>query len=41
MFELFDDKGTVKIAEEKHYELVPYESITASDLSAYRNIANA
>lgn len=41
MFELFDDKGTVKIAEEKHYELVPYESITAADLSAYRNIANA
>lgn len=39
MFELFDDHGTIKVAEERHYELVPYDSITAGDLNAYRKLA--
>lgn len=39
MFELLDENGTVKIADERHYELVPYETITKDDLKLYQRIA--
>lgn len=39
MFELFDDHGFVRIVDEKHYELVPSDSITVDDLKAYGAIA--
>lgn len=39
MFELFDDSGTFKVVEERHYELVPYDRITVCDLNTYRNLA--
>lgn len=41
MFELFDDKGAVKVIEERHYELVPYDCITVGDLHDYRNLAKS
>lgn len=37
LFELKIVDGDVRIAEEKHYELVPAKNIGASDLAAYRN----
>lgn len=39
MFELFDDHGVIKVAEERHYELVPSDHITVEDLSTYRKLA--
>lgn len=36
MFELAEDKGDIKIVDEKHYKLVPSDQITAADLKAYR-----
>ena len=39
MFELVDDLGTIKVAEERHYELVPSEGITEGDLKTYRKLA--
>ena len=39
MFELFNDNGVVKVVEERHYELVPYDCITPGDLSVYCNLA--
>ena len=39
MFELVDDSGTIKVAEEKHYELVQSDVITAEDLLTYRKLA--
>ena len=39
MFELLDDNGIIKVADERHYELVPYDCITADDLSKYGKLA--
>jgi len=39
MFELFDDHGVIKVAEERHYELVSSDRITAADLKAYGALA--
>jgi len=39
MFELVDDRGAIKVAEERHYELVQADAITSEDLSAYRTLA--
>ena len=39
MFELVDDGGTIKVAEERHYELVQADAITSTDLSVYRKLA--
>lgn len=39
MFELFDDHGVIKVAEERHYELVPSDSITTDDLKTYGALA--
>lgn len=39
MFELFNDHGVIRIADERHYELVPSDSITLDDLKAYRTLA--
>ena len=39
MFELVEDGGTIKVAEERHYELVQSDAITSADLSAYRKLA--
>jgi len=39
MFELVDDGGTIKVAEERHYELVQSDVITAEDLLTYRKLA--
>lgn len=40
LFELcLDEHGLVKIAEERHYQLVPSEKIGAADLQAYRSRA--
>lgn len=36
LFELEQDGGTVKIASEKHYKLVPPDEVTADDLEGYR-----
>ena len=41
MFELVDDGGVIKVAEERHYELVRSDEITAGDLLTYRNLAKA
>ena len=41
MFELVDDGGTIKVAEEKHYELVQSDIITAEDLLTYRKLAKS
>ena len=35
MFELFDEHGTIKVADERHYELVPSDQITFDDLKNY------
>lgn len=35
MFELTVEDGTVKVVDEKHYQLVPASSITAADLATY------
>ena len=39
MFEFVEDAGKIKIAEEKHYELVPADSIASIDLETYKKIA--
>ena len=39
MFELVDIGGTIKVAEERHYELVQADMITSEDLSTYRKLA--
>ena len=39
MFELVADGGIIKVAEERHYELVRSDEITAEDLLKYRNLA--
>ena len=39
MFELVDDAGIIKVAEERHYELVRSDKITAEDLLTYRKLA--
>ena len=39
MFELVEEGGTVKVADEKHYELVPHSDITPEDLIRYQQIA--
>ena len=39
MFELVADGGTIKVAEERHYELVQADAITSEDLIVYRNLA--
>lgn len=39
MFELVEEDGMVKIAEEKHYQLVPHSDISAADLEKYRQLA--
>lgn len=36
MFELTVEDGSVKVVDEKHYQLVPASSITAADLDGYR-----
>jgi len=35
LFELFEENGVVKVAEERHYKLVPADEITADDLATY------
>lgn len=37
MFELTIEDGQVRVAEEKHYKLVPGADISVEDLAAYRN----
>lgn len=39
MFELVADGGTIKVAEERHYELVQADAITSEDLIVYRKLA--
>ncbi len=39
LLELVEEDGTVKIAEEKHYQLVPHSDISAEDLERYRQLA--
>ena len=39
MFELVEDGGTIKVVEERHYELVQADAITSRDLTAYRKLA--
>ena len=39
MFELVADGGTIKVAQERHYELVQADAITSTDLSVYRKLA--
>lgn len=39
MFELVGRDGMVKVAEEKHYQLVPHSEISSADLADYRRIA--
>lgn len=36
IFELAEDKGDIKIVDEKHYKLVPSDEITETDLKTYR-----
>jgi hypothetical protein len=36
LFELTIRNNSVKVLEEKHYELVPEDGITPDDLAAYR-----
>lgn len=40
LFELGFDNGSISIVEEKHYRLVPYDSIDSDDLKRYRCNAN-
>jgi len=37
MFELAFDGEAVKIADEKHYDLVPADQISREDLAGYRS----
>ena len=39
MFELVADGGTIKVADERHYELVQSDAITTEDLLTYRKLA--
>ncbi len=39
MFEMVRDHGKLKVAEERHYELVPADGITRADLQTYRSLA--
>ncbi|MGN0853778.1 MAG: endonuclease [Kiritimatiellia bacterium] len=39
MIELLDDHGVIKVADERHYELVPSDSITTDDLKKYCTLA--
>jgi len=39
MFEMFDDHGVIKVADERHYELVSSDCITANDLNNYLSLA--
>jgi len=39
MFELFDDRGIIKVVEERHYELVPSDCISTDDLKTYGALA--
>ena len=39
MFELVDDHGIIKVADERHYELVPSDGITEKDLKTYYKLA--
>ena len=39
MFELAETGGEIKLADEKHYHLVPASEITAEDLATYRKVA--
>jgi hypothetical protein len=36
MFELVEDRGVIKVGEEKHYKLVPTSEISSEDLIRYR-----
>lgn len=35
LFELTEDNGIIKVAEERHYKLVPADEISAADLANY------
>jgi hypothetical protein len=35
LFELVEDKGIIKVAEERHYKLVPADEISPDDLANY------
>ena len=39
MFELFNDNGMIKVADERHYELVPSDQISHEDLKTYGLLA--
>jgi len=38
LFEFAEDEDGVRIAEERHYRLVPSDELTEADLKAYRNL---
>ena len=40
LFELTLEDGTIKIVDEAHYRLVPFDRISAADLAAYRERKN-